>query len=58
MHTADVLGSSSNLDLLVLYHDIPNGRKQKITQGYKTTIKSKLTAADVSNVAESVMVVR
>lgn len=58
MHTADVLGSASRTDLLVLYHDTPNGRKQKITQGYNTRIKKKLVPADVKEVAESVMVVR
>jgi hypothetical protein len=32
-HTADVLGSASNTDLLVLYHDSPNGVKKVITEG-------------------------
>ncbi|KAJ6013126.1 hypothetical protein N7499_012267 [Penicillium canescens] len=32
-HTADVLGSASNTDLLVLYHDLPNGVKKVITEG-------------------------
>ncbi|KAJ6009019.1 hypothetical protein N7522_004035 [Penicillium canescens] len=32
-HTADVLGGASNTDLLVLYHDSPNGVKKVITEG-------------------------
>ncbi|KAJ5326544.1 hypothetical protein MYU51_014673 [Penicillium brevicompactum] len=32
-HTADFLGSAANTDLLVLYHDSPNGVKKVITEG-------------------------
>lgn len=58
MHTAGVLGSVSRTDLLVLYHDTPNGRKEKITQGFRSQIDdADVQAGNVKDIAESVMVV-
>jgi hypothetical protein len=49
-HTADFLGSGANLDLLVLYHKTPNGVKQVITEGKKSSLPS-----SAKGVADGVM---
>ncbi|KAL3476933.1 glycosyl hydrolases family 18-domain-containing protein [Aspergillus californicus] len=61
-HTADVLGSSSNLDLLVMYHRDPNGVKKVVTEGHHSAIvndgkelmRKVLTVATVFDYLETV----
>ncbi|KAL2869898.1 glycosyl hydrolases family 18-domain-containing protein [Aspergillus lucknowensis] len=48
MHTADVLGSNLNPDLLVLYHDKPNGVKKTITEGHLTRLPSNPKTKDLA----------
>ncbi|KAL4962433.1 glycosyl hydrolases family 18-domain-containing protein [Aspergillus stella-maris] len=38
-HTADVMGSKDNPDLLVLYHTTPNGVKDRVLEGKYSSIK-------------------
>lgn len=59
MHTADVLGSNSNQDLLVLYHYKPNGQKQVITDGRDKPIDfDPDTADEAKTYADVIMMVR
>lgn len=37
-HTAEFLGNSQSLDLLVMYHEKPNGVKEVITEGRKSSL--------------------
>ncbi|KAL4783534.1 hypothetical protein BJX76DRAFT_368377 [Aspergillus varians] len=53
-HTADKLGSTANPDLLVLYHDKPNGVKKVITEGSQSDISK---AANLKAAADMVMMV-
>lgn len=53
-HTADKLGSNANTDLLVLYHDKPNGVKKVITEGKKSDLE---TVSDIEGLADMVMMV-
>lgn len=53
-HTADKLGSSANTDLLVLYHDKPNGVKKVITEGSRSDISK---ATRLEEAADIVMMV-
>ena len=38
-HTADVMGSKDNPDLLVLYHTTPNGIKDRVLEGKYSGVK-------------------
>jgi hypothetical protein len=48
-------GNSTNTDLLVLYHDKPNGRKKVITEGHQASIPKSLTEKAL---ADQIMMVR
>ncbi|KAJ5294894.1 hypothetical protein N7508_009715 [Penicillium antarcticum] len=46
---ADLLGSNTNLDLLVLYHKTSNGVKQVITEGKMSSMPKKANAKSVAD---------